>query len=83
MRRSPEPGAGQRGIDWADAFELLISHGHAHEQILGYTLRQFRAYLERACRREQRAWRMQVLAARLALADGDTLKRALDTIKGG
>ena len=69
-------GAGS-GLDWADAFSLLIAHGHRHGDILEYTLGQFDAYARLAARRDRQALRMQLLAPWLALQGRDPLRRAL------
>lgn len=42
---------------WADAFQLLIQHGHVLGEIRGYTLGQFRKFSDAA----QRAHRRQLV----------------------
>lgn len=44
---------------------------------MGYTLRQFRGYLDGAVRRERRQWRRDVLGQAVAMAGGEPLKKLL------
>lgn len=58
-----------------------MAHGHRHQDLLGYTLLQFRRYLELALRRERRLWREQILAANWGFGGGDTLKKVLTALQ--
>lgn len=44
---------------------------------MGYTLRQFRGYLDAAQRRERRTWRREVLGQAVAMSGGDALRKLL------
>lgn len=48
---------------------------------MGYTLRQFQAYLDLASRREREALRWSLVAPALAQAGGNKLKEALRKLK--
>lgn len=48
---------------------------------MGYTLRQFNAYLELADKRERAALRWSLIAPAAAQGDGKALKTLLDKLK--
>lgn len=48
---------------------------------MGYTLRQFNAYLELAAKRERQAVRWSLMAPALARAGGKHLQKALRELK--
>lgn len=45
---------GESPWGWADAFQLLIQHGHVLSEIRGYTLAQFRKFSDAAQRAHRR-----------------------------
>lgn len=45
-----------------------------------YTLGQFRAYLDRADRRDRVLWRRQMIAGRMAMADQDQANKLLSAL---
>jgi hypothetical protein len=49
---------------------------------MGYTLRQFNAYLELAAAREREQARWSLIAPAIARAGGDPLKKALKRLEG-
>jgi hypothetical protein len=64
-------------LDYRDAFAQLVAHGHSHEAILGYTLAQFRGYLERSFKRDRRERRERTEDMAYACAGGEALTTRL------
>lgn len=58
----------------------MIAHGHSHQAILGYTLRQYNGYLVRSFARDRRERRDRILDLRAAIVGGDAFAKHLKAL---
>jgi hypothetical protein len=65
---------------WACVVGRLIHSGGGHtwETVQGYTFGQIRVFLREAIAAERRAFRLAAFAARIAQAEGDDFRRAME-----